>query len=367
MIESPRRAPIPNTPPPVDLRSDTVTKPTAAMLERMMEAELGDDGRGDDPTVRALERAAAERLAKEAALFVPSGTMGNQIALLTHAPGKGAVIGEAGVHIFRSEMGGVSLLAGLYPQPLPGRHGAVDIDRLKDALRPPDMTPDALGTSVLCLETTHNAAGGRVLPLAHMREVQRLGAEHGVPVHLDGARIFNAATALGLPAAAIAAHADSVTFCLSKGLSAPVGSVLTGRADFIRRARGFRRMLGGNMRQSGLLAACGLVALEQMVERLAEDHANARRLAEGLAALEPSLSDPAAVETNIVMVDVGTSGANARQWSHALAGYGILAAPATADVIRLVTHRHIGEADIARTVDAFRHILSTRPAPPFAS
>jgi threonine aldolase len=349
----------------VDLRSDTVTKPTAAMLDAMVRAELGDDGRGDDPTVQALECVAAERLGKEAALFMPSGTMSNQAALLAHAHVKGCVLGEATAHIFRSELGGLSLLAGLYPQPLPGRRGAVDINAFKAALCTPNITPTALGTAVVCMETTHNWAGGCVLPLQHMREVYDLARERNVPVHLDGARLFNAAIALGVSATAIAAHADSVTFCLSKGLSAPVGSVLTGCADFIQRARGFRRMLGGNMRQAGLLAACGLVALQQMVDRLAEDHTRARQLGEGLAALDPSLCHPERVETNIVMIEVGAWAATAREWSDTLAANGIMAAPASASTIRLVTHRHIGEAEVSRTIDTFREILSERPAPLF--
>lgn len=353
--------------PAIDVRSDTVTKPTPAMFDAMLRAELGDDGRGDDPTVQTLERAAAERLGKEAALFLPSGTMSNQAALLAHARVKGYVIGEASAHIFRSELGGLSLLAGLYPQPLPGRRGAVDMNAFKAALCAPEITPTALGTAVVCMETTHNWAGGCVLPLEHMREVHDLARERGVPVHLDGARLFNAAVRLGVSGAAIAAHADSVTFCLSKGLSAPVGSVLTGSADFIQRARGFRRMLGGNMRQAGLLAACGLVALEQMIDRLAEDHIHARQLAEGLAAIEPSLCSPGGVETNIVMINVGSFAGTARQWSDTLAAYGIMTAPASASVIRLVTHRHIGEAEVARTINTFRQIFLNNPAPLFAT
>lgn len=353
--------------PAIDLRSDTVTKPTPAMLEAMVRADLGDDGRGDDPTVQALERTAAERLGKEAALFLPSGTMSNQVALLAHARVGGCVLGEASAHIFRSELGGLSLLAGLYPQPLPGHQGAVDLDAFKASLCGPEITPTALGTSVVCMETTHNWAGGRVLPLEHMREVHGLARDRGVPVHLDGARLFNAAVSLGVSASAIAAHADSVTFCLSKGLSAPVGSMLTGNADFIQRARAFRRMLGGNMRQSGLLAACGLVALEQMIDRLTEDHTHARQLAEGLAALDPSLCSPGDVETNILMIAVGRFAAKAREWSDALAAYGIMAAPAGESTIRFVTHRHIGDAEVARTIDTFRQIFAKRPKALFAS
>jgi threonine aldolase len=344
--------------PVIDLRSDTVTKPTPDMLDAMVRADLGDDGRGDDPTVKALERTAAERLDKEAALFLPSGTMSNQAALLAHARVKGCVIGEASAHIFRSELGGLSLLAGLYPRPIPGHRGAVDMEAFRSALSAPEITPNALGTAVVCMETTHNWAGGCVLPLEHMRDVHGLARKRGVPVHLDGARLFNAAIRLGVSAAAIAAHADSVTFCLSKGLSAPVGSVLTGSAEFIQRARGFRRMLGGNMRQAGLLAACGLVALEQMIDRLAEDHTHARQLAEGLAAFDPSLCNPGDVETNIVMVEVGSIAGTAQQWSNALAAHGVMTAPATSSVLRLVTHRHIGSAEVVRTIDTFRRMLS---------
>lgn len=356
-----------NAAPAIDLRSDTVTKPTPAMLDRMVAAELGDDGRGDDPTVKELECVAATRLGKEAGLFLPSGTMSNQVAILTHAASKGEVVGEVSSHIFRSEMGGLSLLAGLYPRPLPGRAGAMDLAALDAYLRPPGMTPNALGTALVCMETTHNAAGGAVLPLDHMRDVYTASRQRGVPVHLDGARIFNAAVALGVTASAIAAFADSATFCLSKGLSAPIGSVLTGPLAFIERARGFRRMLGGNMRQSGLLAACGLVALEQSIERLVDDHRNARRLAEGLHLVDPHLVDPADVATNIVMVDVGRSAADAKQWTAVLSDYGVLTAPASKTVLRFVTHRHVDPAAIDRTVTVFEDLYRARPATLFAA
>jgi len=344
-----------------------VTKPTPAMLERMMHAELGDDGRGDDPTVKELERVAAQMLGKEAGLFLPSGTMSNQVAILAHARSKGEVIGEATSHIFHYELGGLSIVAGLYPRPIPGERGAMDIDSLRLSLRSPEMMPNALGTAVVCMETTHNAAGGTVLPLAHMREVFGLCQRHRVPVHLDGARIFNAALVQEVPVSTIAQHADSATFCLSKGLSAPVGSVLTGSADFIARSRGFRRMLGGNMRQAGLLAACGLVALEQSIDRLTDDHANAKRLADGLYKIDPSLVDPKAVVTNIVMVDVGKSRATAQQWTDVLAGEGVLASPATTNVMRFVTHRQVSEADIDRAITAFRNIYNAKPTALFAA
>jgi threonine aldolase len=342
----------------IDLRSDTVTKPTPAMMDAMARAELGDDGRGDDPTVKTLEAMASDRMGKAAGLFVPSGTMSNQIAILAHSGRTGEVVGEATSHIFRSEMGGVATIAGLFHRALPGTRGAMDLDALADVLKPPALAPHHLGTALICMETTHNAAGGTVLPLAHMASVKRMASEKDVPVHVDGARIFNAAIALGVEARTIGAHADSVTFCLSKGLSAPAGSVLTGSAEFIARARAFRRMLGGNMRQAGLLAACGIVAIEQLVERLREDHDNARVLARGLEAIDPRICAAKDVETNIVMVR--PSEGSAAQWVEWLAARNVLAAPASRDVIRLVTHREIGRADVDRAVTAFAAVRAAQ-------
>jgi threonine aldolase len=341
----------------IDLRSDTVTKPTPAMMEAMARAELGDDGRGDDPTVKTLEAMAAERMGKAAALFIPSGTMSNQIAILAHSGRAGEVVGEATSHIFRSEMGGVAAIAGLFHRALPGARGAMDLDALADVLKPPALAPHHLGTALVCMETTHNAAGGAVLPLAHMAAVKRMADGMGVPVHVDGARVFNAAIALDVEARTIASHADSLTFCLSKGLSAPVGSVLTGSAEFIMRARGFRRMLGGNLRQAGLLAACGIVALTQLVDRLRDDHDNARALARGLEAINPRFCSAKDVETNIVMVRLPQG--NAAQWADRLAAYDVLAAPASREVIRLVTHREISRADVERAVAAFAAVYAS--------
>jgi len=242
----------------IDLRSDTVTQPTPAMLEAMHAATSGDDSRDGDPTVRALEALAAEITDKEAAAFMPSGTMTNLVALLTHARRGGEVLIEAGAHILHSEKGGIAAVAGLMHRGLRGERGAMDIDMMRAAITP--------ATALICLETTHNGAGGTVLPLAHMQAVHELAAQHRLPVHTDGARLFNAAVALGVPARQIAQHTDSVCFCISKGLSAPVGSLLCGSVQFIDQARAHRRMLGGNMRQSGMLAAAGIVALDTMVE-----------------------------------------------------------------------------------------------------
>ena len=340
----------------IDLRSDTVTKPTLAMMEYLARAELGDDGRGDDPTVQRLEKMAAERMGKPAGLFVASGTMGNLIGVLANTARSGEVIAEASSHVLRSEMGGVATLAGLYPRGLRGQRGAMDIGLLRQQLRAPGLRPHLLGTALVCLESTHNAAGGAVLPLRHMADVRCLADEFGVPIHLDGARIFNAAVALGIEACEIAVYADTVTFCLSKGLSAPVGSVVTGSHEFIARARGFRRMLGGNMRQAGLLAACGIVALEQMVERLKDDHINARALAEGLHRIDPGFTDPSLVETNVVMVSLPDSANNCEHWLAALRNHGVLAATARPHVLRLVTHRHIDAAAIPQVITAFAAI-----------
>ncbi|MCK1743304.1 hypothetical protein IVA80_21205 [Bradyrhizobium sp. 139] len=335
------------------------------MYDRMAGAGLGDDGRGDDPTVKELERVSATLLGKEAAVFLPSGTMSNHVAILSHSCFRGEVIGEASSHIFRSEMGGLSLLAGLYPRPLPGRAGAMDVDELEAWLRPPSLTSHALGTAVVCMETT-NSVGGAVLSLDHMRDVCTKSWQAGAPVHLDGARLFNAAIALGVPASAIAAFADSATFCLSKGLSAPVGSVLAGSRLFIERARGFRKMFGGNLRQAGLLAACGLVALEECIERLAEDHINARRLADGLHRIDPHLVSPADVATNMVLVNVGRSAADAEQWTKVLSDYGVLTAPVSTDRLRFVVHRHVDVSSIERVLTVFAEIYLTRPATLFA-
>ncbi|HYC44076.1 MAG TPA: GntG family PLP-dependent aldolase [Burkholderiales bacterium] len=335
----------------IDLRSDTVTRPTEAMLESMREASLGDDSRDGDPTVAKLEALAAERTGKEAAAFMPSGTMTNLVAVLAHTQRGGEVLLEAGSHILNSELGGITAVAGAFYKPIAGTRGAMDVERLAQALRP--ATRQNFGTALVCMETTHNRAGGAVLPLAHMQAVRDVARRAGVPVHIDGARVFNAAAALGTDAATIAQHGDSIAFCVSKGLSAPVGSLLCGTAAFIERARAFRRMVGGNMRQAGPLAAAGLVALETMTARLKEDHATAKRLAQGLHRIDATLVDPAEVETNLVKVNVAASGANAAEWSARLKAQEILVNPCEPYALRFVTHRHIGPAEIDRAIERF--------------
>jgi len=335
----------------IDLRSDTVTRPTEAMLESMREATFGDDSRDGDETVKKLEALAAGRTGKEAGAFMPSGTMANLVAMLTHAQRGGEVLLEEGSHTLNAELGGIAGVASLFYRGIPGRRGAMDVDALREAIRP--YTRHHMGTALVWMENTHNRSGGAVVPLTHMQAVHRLAREKGVPVHLDGARIFNAAISLGCAASEISQYSDSVCFCVSKGLSAPVGSILCGSSEFIERARGYRRMVGGNMRQAGPLAAAGIVAIETMVNRLAEDHQTARRLAEGLHRIDPSLCDPKDVETNLVRVDVRKSGRRAAQWSGDLKQKGVLVAPADAYVLRFVTHRHISAPDVDAAVGAF--------------
>jgi threonine aldolase len=338
----------------IDLRSDTVTRPTEAMLQAMLEATLGDDSRDGDETVRRLEAMSAERMDKEAAAFMPSGTMTNLVAVLTHTARAGEVLLEAGSHILNSELGGIAAVAGLFYKPLPGQRGAMDVQSLEHAIRRP--TRRSFGTTLVCMETTHNRAGGAVLPLSHMRAVHELAATNGVPVHVDGARIFNAATALRVETAAIARYADSVSFCVSKGLSAPVGSLLCGPHEFIDRARAFRRMLGGNMRQAGPLAAAGIVALETMPGRLGDDHASAQRLARGLHAIDPAWVAPEHVETNLVKVQVPETGADAAAWSARLEREGVRVSPCERYALRFVTHRHVGPREIDETLRVFASV-----------
>jgi threonine aldolase len=298
-----------------------------------------------------LEAAAAERMGKEAAAFMPSGTMTNLVAVLAHTHRGGEVLLEAGAHILNSELGGIAALTGAFYKGLPGKRGAMDVDRLADAIR--TGSRQNFGTALICMETSHNRAGGAVLPLSHMQTVHRLARKRGVPVHTDGARIFNASAALRTDARVLAQHTDSICFCVSKGLSAPVGSLLCGDSAFIERARAFRRMVGGNMRQAGPLAAAGLIALETMVERLEQDHATAKRLALGLHRIDPGLCDPQQVETNIVKVELPAKGASAAEWSSALEKRGVRVSPCEHHALRFVTHRHVAAADIDEALSAF--------------
>lgn len=337
--------------PLLDFRTDTVTRPTAEMLAAMQAATQGDDSRDGDPTVIKLEALAAARTGKEAGLYMPSGTMTNLVAVLAHTSRAGEVLLERSAHMLNTELGGLGAVAGVFYKAIPGSRGAMDETALREAVRP--MTRNNFGTALICMETTHNGAGGAVLPLAHMQMVHELARRHGIPVHTDGARLFNAAVALGVSAADIARHTDSVGFCVSKGLSAPVGSVLCGSRDFIERARPFRRMVGGNMRQAGSIAAAGIVALETMVDRLKDDHATAKYLADALHRIDARFCNPADTETNIVRVDVALTGRNAVQWSDSLAKAGVAVSPADPRSLRFVTHRHISHSEVDQAVEAF--------------
>jgi threonine aldolase len=340
----------------VDLRSDTLTRPTPAMRAAMAAAEVGDDVFGEDPTVNRLERQAAETMGKAAGLFMPSGTMGNLAALLAHC-GRGdeAIVGDE-AHTFYYEAGGMAALGGIQPRTLPNRpDGTLDITAVEAAIRTPNVHFPV--TRLICLENTHNRCGGAVLDAAYMRAVRAVADAHGLAVHLDGARIFNAAVALGVPVSALAADADSVTFCLSKGLAAPVGSVLCGTPAFIDTARRARKQLGGGMRQAGVLAAAGLVALDTMVDRLADDHANARRLAEGLAGLRGVTPAPDAGRTNIVVAALDRADIDVDALVERMAGEGVRFFGVGGNRFRLVTHWEVTADDVERALAAFRQLL----------
>jgi threonine aldolase len=335
----------------VDLRSDTVTRPTPEMFEAMQSAPLGDDVLGDEPTVARLERLAAETTGKEAALFVPSGTMGNQIALACHCQPGDAILIEEEAHILYYEVGGPALLAGVVSWTLPSTRGIMDPDVIERHILKRNLhTP---GTTLLCLENTHNRGGGSVIPLEMMQVYKTIADEHGVKVHLDGARVFNAAVALDVPVQEIAQHVHSVNFCLSKGLRSPVGSLLCGDADFIDKARVWRKRLGGGMRQAGILAACGIVSLTKMVDRLAEDHAHAQQFAAALQNL-PGLSiDMSSVQTNMVLVNTDEPAVDWQSW---LEEAGLWCFPVASNRLRLVFHGDIDQAQTDRAIELFKTV-----------
>jgi threonine aldolase len=339
----------------VDLRSDTVTRPTPAMRRAMAEAEVGDDVYGEDPTVRRLEERSAEALGFEAALFVPSGTMGNQIAVrLLARRGEEAVVEERS-HVFNYEMAAMADLSGVLARPVRSERGFPAAADLEAALRPDIYYLPRTG--LITWENTHNLGGGAVAPEASTRAMLELAGRRGIPVHLDGARIFNAACARGVTAASLCSGFTTVMTCLSKGLGAPVGSVLASDGARITEARRIRKRLGGGMRQAGVLAAAGLVALEQMVGRLGEDHARARRLAEGFGAIPGLRADPARVETNILMVDVEREGWDAARLIEALGREGVLALAMDRRRIRMVTHYDVDDAGIERALGAAARAL----------
>lgn len=341
----------------LDFRSDTLTLPTDEMRQAMASAEVGDDVYGEDPTLIRLQEMAARIMGKEDALFVPSGTMGNLLGILTNTHGArcAEIICEASSHIRLNEVAGCATVAGMQICPIQGVRGAMDPEEVRAAIRDDNIHHPS--TALICLENTHNFAGGCVIPLDNMKAIYAIAQEHGIPVHVDGARVFNAAAALGVPASQIAQYCDSITFCLSKGLSAPVGAVLCGTKAFIALARRYRKMLGGGMRQAGVLAAAGIVALTSMVDRLKEDHANARALAEGIAAL-PGLSiDLSGVQSNIVIFDVSGTGMNADQFVDALGGRDVLVSSVGPMAVRFVCHRHVNSGDVKAALAVMKDML----------
>lgn len=344
----------------IDLRSDTLTKPSPAMREAMARAEVGDDVYREDPTVRRLEERAAEIFGREAALLVPSGTMGNLIAIACHARRGQEAICERRAHVYDWEIGSMAAIAGVMPRVVDGDRGLMSWTAIAKEIQPrQDHRAD---TALVCIENTHNMGGGTVWPTALVEEVCKGAKGRGVRVHIDGARIFNAATALGEEVADMTRSADSVMFCLSKGLGAPIGSMLVGSRAFVEDARRWRKMLGGGMRQAGTIAAAGLVALEEGPPLLARDHANARRLAEAVAGLPRLVAEPARVQTNIVMAGVEPAGpgdvAPALAFVGRLVREGLLCSPIGTDRIRFVTHRDASDADIDRAIEVLAKVAN---------
>ncbi len=337
----------------VDLRSDTLTLPTEAMREAMARAEVGDDVWEEDPTVQRLEAMSAEATSKEAGLFVASGTMGNLVSVAAQTRPGQEIILDADSHIFNYEVAGSAVVASVQTRPIKTERGFLAPAQVAEAIRPANIHVPVTG--LVCIENTHNRHGGTVCAPDEIAALAAVAHEAGVPVHLDGARLFNAAVALGRPARDFTARVDSVTFCVSKGLGAPVGSVVCGTREFIVRARRVRKMVGGGMRQVGVLAAAGIVALEQMVDRLADDHANARRLAEGLAALPQIRVDLARVQTNIVIFHVDRPG-GAQELLAGCAARKVRIHAIGPASIRCVTHKDVDAADVGRALQAFAEI-----------
>ena len=337
----------------IDLRSDTITKPTPEMLRAMAEAEVGDDVLGDDPTVNRLEARTAEILGKEAAVYMPSGTMTNQVAIRAHTEPGDELLCDADTHTYYYEAGAPAALAGVMVRFVRSERGIFSAEQARAALRPRDVHFPR--PRLICIENTHNRGGGRCWPVERIAEVAVVAREYGLAMHLDGARLWNAAVATGASEAECSEYFDSVSVCFSKGLGAPVGSALAGTAEFIERARRFRKMFGGGMRQAGIIAAGALYALEKHRKRLVEDHANARRLAEELALLPGADLDPESVETNIIYARLTGMASDEAVEKLAAAGVAVLAIGP--DRIRAVTSLAIGPGDIDRAVVAFRTVL----------
>ncbi|MBZ5566244.1 MAG: aminotransferase class I/II-fold pyridoxal phosphate-dependent enzyme [Acidobacteriia bacterium] len=340
----------------VDLRSDTVTKPTPEMRRAMAEAEVGDDVYGEDPTINRLEQRAAEIFGREAAIFVPSGTMGNQVAIKIHTRPGQEIICEERCHVFNYEMAMMAHFSGCLARPIHGEDGILRWVQIERKIAP--KTYYYAQTGLVSLENTHNMAGGTVYPQPITDEICDGAHAAALPVHLDGARVFNASIALGKPVAEITRKFDSVMFCLSKGLGAPVGSLLVGSGQFITQARIYRKSLGGGMRQAGVLAAAGLIALQQMPHRMHVDHENAKFLAQGLARVPGIKVDPAKVLTNIVICDISGAGMVSADFSRKLAENSVLCGTVNTELVRFVTHMDVDRAGCERALEAVREICA---------
>lgn len=340
----------------IDLRSDTVTQPTEQMRHAMATAEVGDDVMGEDPTVRKLEELAAQTFGKEAALLVPSGTMGNQIALLTHTRRGDEVIVESEAHIYFYEVGGIGALAGVQTRTIRGDEGVLTPENVRIAIRSNDIHFPKTG--LICLENTHNRAGGTVTCLDEMEALAAVAKEHDIPIHVDGARIFNAATHLGISVKELTKDADSVMFALSKGLGCPIGSMVVGTEQWIARARKWRKMLGGGMRQAGIIAAAGIIGIQEMAGRLEEDHQLAYKLADGLANMQGIELNPKRVQTNIVIYDITDTNLSVPVFLERLQGEGVLASSFGENLVRMVTHKDVSAKDIELTLEVVSKVVS---------
>ncbi len=340
----------------IDLRSDTVTLPTDEMRQAMAKAKVGDDVYGEDPTINRLEALGADLLGKEAALFVPTGTMGNQVAIMAWTSRGDEIILESDAHIYMYEAAGPAILSQVQIKPISGKNGVMDPDEVEAAIR--NVNIHFPNTTLICLENTHNRSGGCVIPLDNMQSVYEIAKARDISVHLDGARIFNAATALGVDVKQIAQYADSIQFCLSKGLCAPAGSLVVGSKAFIDRARKSRKILGGGMRQAGILAAAGIIGLEKMTQRLSEDHEKAQVLANGLAEIPGLGIDMSTVQTNMVMVNTQGIGMDEFEFAGFMKAHGVLFNASLPNIVRMVTHNDVCFDDIHEAIGRIKTALA---------
>jgi threonine aldolase len=339
----------------IDLRSDTVTRPTPEMREAMFNAQVGDDVFGEDPTVNVLQEKIAQLTGKEAALFVASGTMGNQVSINAHTQPGNEIIMEGNSHIFNYECGSPALLSGVQIMPLPGLRGSFTVEKVEEVIRPDNVHHPK--TALICIENTHNRAGGTIFPYENIQQISTFAREHSLKMHLDGARLWNASIATGIPISEYARHFDSISLCFSKGLGAPVGSIIAGSREFINRARYYRKVYGGGMRQAGILAAAAIYAVDHHFQRLVEDHRRAKMLGEFIATLPEVEFDKETVQTNIIIFDIRTLGIDGQKFVDLLASEGVKMITFAKTKIRAVTNLHISDADIEQTILALKKIF----------